>query len=156
MDRAGDKENPMNIFEALRADHGLQRELMDALIETQGSSDTRRETFARLKAELHGHAVMEEREFYAPLMQHDLTQEKARHGVAEHFQIDCLLKKLEEYDMRAPAWIQTARELKDKVEHHLDEEEHELFQVAGKVLDEAEKSALAERYRAGMSEHRSG
>jgi hypothetical protein len=156
MDRAGHKENPMNIFEALRADHGLQRELMDALVETEGSSDERRDTFARLKAELDGHAVMEEREFYAPLMQHDLTQEKSRHGVAEHFQIDCLVKKLEEYDMSAPAWIRTARELKEKVEHHLEEEEHELFQMAGKVLDDTEKSALAERYRAGMSEYRRG
>lgn len=144
----------MNIFEALRADHEIQRELLAKLVETQGDSAERRDLFAKVKVELQAHAAAEEREFYTPLMHEDLTQDKSRHGVAEHFQIDCLVTKLEEYDRDAPAWLQTARELKDKVEHHLEEEEHELFQMAGKALSEARKVELARTYQREMDRQR--
>lgn len=144
----------MNIFESLRADHEIQRSLIRDLLQTTGDSPERRELFARLKTELKAHAAAEEREFYSPLMQADLTQDKSRHGVAEHFQLDCLLDKLDGYRFDAPAWLQTARELCEKIEHHLEEEEHELFQMAGKVLSEAEKSQLATRYRKQMDEQR--
>lgn len=144
----------MNIFEALRADHDIQRELLDQLVKTEGDSEQRRSLFAKVRTELQAHAAAEEREFYTPLMREDLTQDKSRHGVAEHFQIDCLVKKLEEYKFDAPAWLQTARELKDKVEHHLDEEEHELFQMAGKALSEASKTGLAKSYQREMARQR--
>ncbi|TXK66006.1 hemerythrin domain-containing protein [Alkalisalibacterium limincola] len=144
----------MDIFQALRADHEVQRDLLEKLVATQGASDERKALFSRLKTELEAHAAAEEREFYAPLMHEDLTQDKSRHGVAEHFQIDCLLKKLEQYEWDAPAWLQTARELKDKVEHHLEEEEHELFQMAGKVLSDAKKSGLAHSYQQEMERQR--
>lgn len=144
----------MNIFQALRADHEIQRELLEQLVQTQGDSKERRDLFDRLKTELEAHAAAEEREFYTPLMHEDLTQDKSRHGVAEHFQIDCLVRKLEEYQFDAPAWLETARELKDKVEHHLEEEEHELFQMAGKALPDAKKTGLAQSYRSEMERQR--
>lgn len=144
----------MNIFEALRADHEIQRDLLDQLVNTEGDSAERRDLFGKLKTELQAHAAAEEREFYTPLMHEDLTQDKSRHGVAEHFQIDCLVKKLDEYQFDAPAWLQTARELKEKVEHHLEEEEHELFQMAGKALSETSKSSLAQSYQREMARQR--
>ena len=68
----------MNIFEEIRKDHEKQRTLMDLLVKTQGDSDGRRELWSRLKEELEAHARAEERYFYNPLMNHDLTQEMAR------------------------------------------------------------------------------
>ena len=81
----------MNIFEALREDHQTQRSLADILIKTSGDSDGRAEIFAKLKAELSAHAAAEERHFYVPLMRDDMTQEKARHSVAEHHELDLLV-----------------------------------------------------------------
>lgn len=140
----------MTIFEALRADHEKQRTLMDLLIKTEGDSDGRGELFQRLKAELQNHAAAEERHFYVPLMNHDLTQEKARHSIAEHQEIDELIEKLEETDKSSPGWLATARALQDKVKHHLYEEEHEVFQQAGKVLSEERKETLATAYNKEM------
>ena len=141
----------MNIFEALRADHDKQRTLVDLLVKTEGDSEGREEIFSRLKTELEEHAAAEERHFYIPLIEHDLTQGKARHSVAEHQEIDELIAELEETDRSSPAWISTAKKLKEKVTHHLDEEEREVFQLAGKVLSDKEKSALAEEYCSDMS-----
>jgi hemerythrin-like domain-containing protein len=144
----------MNIFEAIRKDHDLQRELCDKLVKTEGATDTRKQIFKALKHELDVHAVAEERHFYSPLIHNDMMQEHARHGIAEHHEMDELVEKLEETDMDSPAWLVYAKQLCEKVEHHLEDEEHTFFQLAGKVFSEEQKKSLATKYREAMSEKR--
>ncbi len=144
------------IYEALRADHEIQRDLIAQLVETHGDTDERRKLFDRLRTELTAHAASEERYFYVPLMEHDRSQDKARHSVSEHKELDDFVEQLEEYDMSGSQWLQTARDLQERLTHHLDEEEHEVFQVAGKVLSDDEERRLADDYRAMMTEQRSG
>ena len=74
-------------------------------------------------------------------------QEKARHGIAEHHEIDELLEQLDDTDYSSSAWLKIAKDLKEKVEHHLEDEEHTFFQLAGKVFNEQQKTALAKDYR---------
>jgi len=40
-----------------------------------------------------------------------------------------------------------------RIIHHLDEEEQEVFQLAGKALEEEQKENLATQYRQAMNEH---
>lgn len=144
----------MNIFEALREDHDRQRKLLEELISTSGATEERQSAFQALKRELEAHAEAEERHFYIPLIESDLTQEKARHSIAEHHEIDELIETLMETEQDSSAWLKYARNLKEKVEHHLDEEEQEVFQLAGKTLNEAQKNSLAKEYREYMKENR--
>jgi hemerythrin-like domain-containing protein len=144
----------MTIFDALRGDHDTQRRLIDQLLETEGDSDDRRRWYAELKQELAAHAAAEERSFYVPLMEHDETQEKSRHSVAEHHELDELVEQLDGYDLSAPAWLETARELAHRLVHHLDEEEHEVFQMAGKVLSDEQKTQLGTDYVDDMDRRR--
>lgn len=138
------------IFEALRHDHDRQRTLIAELLDTTGDSDKRRRAYDELKVELSAHAMHEERQFYVPLMSHDKTQEHARHSIAEHHELDELVEQLDGYDMSGPQWIQSARDLAERLTHHLDEEEREIFPVAGKVLSDDEKRTLAGAYEAAM------
>lgn len=142
------------IFESLRDDHDLQRQLIEKLVATTGDSPERSEVFEQLKTELEIHAKHEERQFYVPLMKQDLTQEKARHSVSEHKELDDLVEKLQEYDRTAPQWLVTANELEHELIHHLDEEEQEVFQLAGKALSETQKTELAKAYEEGMAQDR--
>ncbi|PKA97265.1 hemerythrin HHE cation binding domain-containing protein [Flavobacteriaceae bacterium MAR_2009_75] len=144
----------MNIFEALRNDHDIQRDLLDKLVDTSGDSKTRDEVFKKLRTELEAHADAEERYFYKPLIDSDKTQDKARHSIAEHHEIDELIEQLEETDYSSSAWLKIAKDLQEKVEHHLDEEEHEVFQMAGKVLSEKNKKSLAKDYEDHMAKER--
>ncbi|MDW3218981.1 MAG: hemerythrin domain-containing protein [Acidimicrobiales bacterium] len=140
-----------NIFESLRADHDIQRDLIDELVATTGDSPDRHELFERLTRELTAHADQEERHFYVPLIRADLTQEKARHSVAEHHELDELVEKLETYEWASSQWLTTAEQLRHQLVHHLDEEEQEVFQLAGKVLTDDEKVDLGEQYRNAMT-----
>jgi hypothetical protein len=144
----------MNIFEALRKDHDIQRELLKKLVQTSGDTKLRDNIFKSLKNELETHADGEERFFYKPLIDSDKTQQKARHSIAEHHEIDELIEKLEETDYDSSAWLKIAKDLQEKVEHHLEEEEHEVFQMAGKVLTETNKGKLADEYEKYMEKNR--
>ena len=136
----------MNIFEALRQSHTVQRNLSALLLKTHGDTAERHTLFQALKGELAVHALAEDRHFYIPLMQHDAGIDLSRHAIAEHHQIDELVEALETTAASSPAWLPLARKLTEKMEHHLREEEQRFFQMAGKLLTDAQKSALARDY----------
>ncbi|WP_282032302.1 hemerythrin domain-containing protein [Winogradskyella eximia] len=144
----------MKIYEAIRIDHDIQRDLLDKLTETTGNSDERKEIFKKLKKELVLHANAEERHFYKPLIPSDMMQEHARHGIAEHHEIDELIEQLEDTEMDSSAWLKIAKDLKHKVEHHLEDEEHTFFQLSGKILTDKQKEELATKYNAYMDSNR--
>lgn len=141
----------MTLFEALREDHDTQRTLLGLLIKTHGDSDGREELFEKVKKALTRHAAAEERALYIPMMELDMTQEKARHSVAEHHEIDELVEELEDTDFSSPGWLASARKLHELVTHHLDEEEQEVFQLAGRALSDDAKARLAKTYRDEMA-----
>lgn len=137
----------MQIFEALRLDHDKQRDLINQLTETEGKSEQRQSLYETLKQQLNDHAVAEERYFYVPLMKDDMTQEHSRHGIAEHHQLDKFIEQLDATAMDSPQWLKIAKDLQHKLLHHLEEEEQQIFQLAGKVLSAEQKTDLADSYR---------
>ena len=141
-----------DIFETLRESHELQRTLYRQLTETSGDTPERQELFDQLKLELTAHELAEERHFYIPLMAHDAGIDLSRHAISEHHQLDELIESLEEADPATPAWLPLAKKLAEKVEHHLKEEEHRFFQMAGKLLTEKQKTSLAASYRTDYEE----
>lgn len=144
----------MKIFEALRKDHDVQRKLLDELVETSGDTEKRKRLYYQLKHELKIHADAEERYFYVPLIEDDRSQDEARHGVAEHHEMDELIEQLDETDFDAPSWLTIMKKLQHKVLHHLKDEEQAFFQLAGKVFNEEEKSTLAKAYIEDINEGR--
>lgn len=144
----------MNIFEALRISHVVQRALADQLVETSGDTPERKRLFLDLRRELAAHETAEERCFYAPLIEHDATVDVSRHGIAEHHEMDEMVEDLQKLDMASPTWLVKARALHHKLHHHLDEEEQKFFQLAGKVLSDAQKTALAKDYEAEFTTQR--
>lgn len=96
----------MNIFEALRESHVIQRNLAERLLQTSGDTPERRELFERLKNELFAHAVAEDRYFYIPLMMTDSGLNITRHALAEHHKMDELLEQLTETEFSNPGWLQ--------------------------------------------------
>ena len=72
----------MNIFEALRQSHELQRSISEQLIQTSGHTEEREKLFEDLKNELHAHSVAEDLFLYIPLMLDDVVLYITRHVLA--------------------------------------------------------------------------
>ncbi len=133
----------MDIYERLIQDHGKQKGLMGGIADTVGASDERRRLFRELKQELEAHANAEEQTLYAAMISEPDAQEKARHSIVEHDEMNDMIAELEDSDMSEGAWIAKFKQLRDRVVHHVDEEEDEVFARARKVISQSKAEALA-------------
>lgn len=138
---------PETIYDALRESHELQRTLMRRLLRSKPGTRERIDLFTQARIELEAHEAAEERFLYAPMLMEDMGLSSARHALHEHHEIDELVEDLRGLDPAGDAWHDKAKELSHQVHHHLREEEKAFFQVSGKVLGEAQKRALAKKYR---------
>ena len=145
----------MDIYKAIKDDHDIQRDLCSKILKTSGESEERKKLWEDLKKELEVHEVAEERYFYSPLIDTDKMQEDARHGMAEHHEMDEMIEELDDTDMSSPHWMATLKKLTEKVEHHLKDEEEEFFKKAKTIYSEEEEKSLAKSYEQTMSEYRS-
>jgi hemerythrin-like domain-containing protein len=57
-------------------------------------------------------------------------------------------------DFSSPAWLAEAKQLQHLIHHHLEEEEREVFQLAGKILSSTEKTELAAAYLKEINQQR--
>lgn len=137
----------MDIFEALLQSHQKQRALCAKLLASIGEPAQRQQVFEELRAEMAAHETAEERMFYVPLIQHDETVDAARHGIAEHHDMDEMVEDLEECEAGSAEWLETVGKLVHKIEHHLKEEEEKFFPQAREVLSRTEQKELGQPYK---------
>lgn len=131
------------IYQKLKSDHDKHRELLAQLAETSGDSEERRELWEKFYYDVSAHAAAEELSFYSQLMADSDGQAEGRHSVAEHQELDEMLQELNDMDMSSPGWLTRFKTLKDRYEHHIEEEEEDIFPVAKEVIgtDKAGKIA---------------
>ena len=77
----------------------------------------------------------------------DTGLSSSRHALSEHHEVEELIEEMQELGVAHRGWMAKARELSEKVHHHLKEEEKKFFQVSGKILSGAQKTKLAKQYR---------
>ena len=143
-----------NIFEELRFEHDRHCKLLDQIADTSGDSPDRRRLFEEFLADTEAHASAEERVFYSRLLEDPLTRDTSAHSIEEHQGMRDALAELESTDMASPGWLLRFRGVRESFEHHMKEEEHGVFQLAGRVLTETEKEELVEAFRAAKREER--
>jgi hemerythrin superfamily protein len=139
----------MDIYAYLKKDHRLVKELMKQVLATEDRRQHER-LFEKINAELGLHADTEEKTFYTELKQKGgrHLQEKEDHAEEEHDEIRHYLHKLGAADIDSPEWLVAFGGLKHAVEHHIEEEEGEIFEKAKKVIPEGRAKALAREMEA--------
>ncbi|WP_326525312.1 hemerythrin domain-containing protein [Sphingomonas sp.] len=136
------------IFEDLKADHDRHRALLEKLGETSGDSDERRALFDEFRTEVAAHAAAEEESLYATMLAKPNLREDAVHSVSEHKEITDFLGELADIDMSSSAWLAKFKEMRHRYEHHIDEEEEEMFPAADDGLSKREEARLAKVFEA--------
>lgn len=140
-----------DIYEAIRADHEHHRDLLDRLAKSKPGSEDRRAAWKDFYYDVKSHAAAEEETFYGPLMKKQEGQEDARHSVAEHKEMDDLIDLINAIDPSSDQWMKQFESLKERYEHHMEEEEEDLFAKAREVLPEAAKDDTGARFEARKS-----
>lgn len=143
-----------NIYDAIKSDHDEHRKLLDRIEDTSGDSEERREAWSSFYYEVKSHAAAEEETFYSKLISKTWGQDAARHSVHEHQQLDDLMEELNEMDMSSSGWLTKFKTLRHDYEHHIEEEEDEVFTRAKEVIPDAEIEGYGERFLARKEEER--
>ena len=136
----------MDAFEMLEEDHQKVKKLLsEADDTTERGVKTREELFARIKQELLVHETLEEELLYPTLKEHDATKEVSLEGYEEHHFANEVIAELEETPVDDEKWAAKFAVLKENIEHHIEEEEEEMFPKARKVLGSDRIDALGDR-----------
>ena len=143
----------MNAIALLKADHDkVKRLLTDLESTTERGVKTRAELFATIKGELTLHEIVEEEIFYPELKAHPKAKDIVLEGYQEHHVVDVLMGELESLDVSDETWGPKALVMKENIEHHIEEEEGEMFPQAREVFERAELVELGERMQARTEE----
>jgi len=130
----------------LKEDHDKVKKLLTELeTTTERGVKTRAELFSTIKGELTVHEIIEEEIFYPELKAHPKARDIVLEGYQEHHVVDLLMGELEAMDVTDERWGAKAVVMKENIEHHIEEEEGEMFAKARQVFDRAELVDLGER-----------
>ena len=136
----------MDAITMLKTDHDKVKKLLTELeTTTERGVKTREELFATIKGELTVHEVIEEEIFYPALKSHPKARDIVLEGYEEHHVVDVLMGELESLDVSDETWGAKALVMKENVEHHIEEEEGEMFKQARQVFDQQELEDLGAR-----------
>jgi hemerythrin-like domain-containing protein len=94
------------------------------------------------------HEIIEEEIFYPELKAHPKAQDIVLEAFEEHHVVDLLMSELESLDVSDETWGAKALVMKENIEHHIEEEEGEMFTQARRVFDKEELENLGERMAA--------
>ncbi|RIJ30954.1 hemerythrin domain-containing protein [Henriciella algicola] len=135
------------IYETLKKDHDKHREMLDLIASTSGDNEMRRDVWDKFYHDVSAHAAAEEETFYSKLISTEDGQPEGRHSVAEHKELDDLMEELNDTDMSSPAWLTKFKKLKDRYEHHMEEEENDVFPVAKETVGKDGNEKLGSAFK---------
>jgi hemerythrin-like domain-containing protein len=145
----------MNAFNLLKTDHEKVAGILASIEETtERAAKGRDQLFARLKEELDLHAKIEEEIFYPALEESEETRDVTLEAYEEHRLVKQLLAELEEEPKDTEEWTAKFTVLKENIEHHVEEEEGEMFKKARKILSEEEIETLGNRLQEAKKQNR--
>ena len=112
---------------------------------TERARATRRELLATLISELNAHELMEEKVLYPALQAHPQAREVVLEGFEEHHVADLIVNELRNVAANDEAWGAKFKVLKENIEHHIEEEESNMFRLARGIFSREELRLLADR-----------
>lgn len=130
----------MNAIELLKQDHRQAAAMMQQLAGAdqggQGKNPQHTEIFNDLKQALTLHTQMEEQVFYPAMEEFDEAKHPIGEAYREHDQVDTLLDELSAHSPEQQEFQSKLQELRQAVEHHVEEEERDIFPLAQQLCDQ--------------------
>jgi hypothetical protein len=136
----------MDAISLLKTDHDHMKKMLDeGEATTERGVKTRTELLATIKRELTVHERIEEEIFYPALKRHPKARGIVLEGYEEHHVVDEIMRELEGTSVSDETWGAKFKVMKENIEHHIEEEEGEMFRNARQVFERQELEDLGAR-----------
>ncbi len=144
------KEPEADLLDTLKEEHEAVQDLLARLVESSKGAE-RRALLAQIKANLVPHVRAEEKVLYDAIiaLKGKAEQQDGEEGYIEHSLADKTLAQLGKIkDAMSPEFGAAAKVLKELVEHHVQEEERNVWADAKKHFSADERMLMNQRYLA--------
>ncbi len=133
----------MNAIEMLKQQHEQAKQLFEEY-ERARSSDAKQALFEQIADNLAVHTTIEEKVFY-PAAYASETEDLLHEAVQEHLSVKRLIVDLMEESAGSAEFDAKVKVMKEQVEHHVEEEEGELFPKVSESMDDGALEQLGGR-----------
>ena len=134
----------MDALELLKQDHQAVKDLFDQIDDAEDGKQ-RKKLFDQIDTQLNIHAHIEETVFYPEMQKIDQLKDMVEEALAEHQEVKTLLEEIEGLDPEAEQFSASLEELMENVEHHVAEEEDEMFPKVRERCDQATLDRLGDQ-----------
>ena len=131
--RTTEEDRPVNAIELLMTQHKEAKALFKKIEKAEG--EEKRQLFEELADALAVHASIEEKHFY-PSTKSPRTVELLQEAVEEHLSVKRIIADLLDCEPSDPQFEAKITVLQEQVEHHIEEEEGELFPKVKQMFSE--------------------
>ena len=138
----------MNAIQLLKNEHEKAKQAFEEI--QAASASQRAELWAKLEPELKVHEEMEETALYGPVAQEvgsedETLKEWQGHHQEEVAEAEALIQEIGELDPTADEWMETVEELQQALEHHIQEEEEDIWPRIHQVWDDSKLEKAGEQ-----------
>jgi hemerythrin superfamily protein len=134
----------MDALELLKQDHQAVKDLFDQIDDAEDGKQ-RKKLFDQIDTQLNIHAHIEETVFYPEIQKIDELKDMVEEALEEHQEVKTLLEEIEGLDPEAEQFSASLEELMENVEHHVAEEEDEMFPKVRERCDQATLDRLGDQ-----------
>jgi hemerythrin-like domain-containing protein len=147
------EETPMpNAITMLKSDHATLKRLLRELSETTEKATKQRESLVQqIEREVKMHAQVEEEVFYPAFKaatRNEEAQDMFYEAAEEHHVVDMVLPSLKSANPKSKEFTAKAKVLKELIEHHIKEEETQMFKEARERFSEEQLRELGDMMQA--------
>lgn len=129
----------MDAIKLLKQQHREVEQLFKKAENAEGRE--KEQIFLQIADDLAMHATIEERIFY-PAVFSEATEDQLQEALQEHLQMKRMLADMLDMDASDDRFDAKLKVLKEEVEHHVEEEEDEMFKDVQKLLPKEALEAL--------------
>lgn len=141
----------MDVLDLIKADH-RQVETLFSEIESTDDPHKLYKSFNQLYNALNVHAEVEEQTFYPAIRHCEDIEELVNAAQLEHDEAKQMLEDLASLSPTSAEFKQKISELKQAIQHHIQEEENKVFSQVRKCMSQEEREELSSEFQAVKSQ----
>ncbi|WP_414516277.1 hemerythrin domain-containing protein [Nostoc sp. PCC 9305] len=139
------KAKSTDILSLIEAEHRQVEKLFAEAEKVKGAKLV--EQFNQIYIELILHARTEELIFYPALREYEETEQYVEEAEEEHEEISVILEEIKALKPTQPEFKEKMSELKETLEHHVEQEESEIFNAVRECMSDRELTELGQEFQ---------
>lgn len=139
------KNKATDIISLIEAEHRQVEKLFSEIEKAKKNKIL--ECFQEIYKALNLHARTEELAFYPALREYEETEQYVEDAEEEHDEVSVMLEEIKAIKPNEPEFLEKISELQEAVQHHVEEEESEIFNAVRECMSDKQLTELGKEFQ---------